>query len=103
MRVRASERRQSVVQQRKATKGKRSTESRARKEKRKATGKAEDIVRAIQRSPAGKKAAETLKETRGIARRKEQANYQKTRARLGARMGGRRKQIQTELHEKLEV
>ena len=51
-----------------------------RKEKRKAKGKAEEIAKAIKRSPAGKKAAEALKAKRGIARRKEQANYQETLA-----------------------
>ncbi len=57
---------------------------------------------AIQRSPAGKEAAETLKAKRGIARKNEQAKYQKRRAGAGARMGGRRKQIQGELRETLE-
>ena len=91
-----------VHAQRKELEAKRSAISRLRKEKRKEKGRAEDIARAIKRSPAGKKAAETLKTKRGIARKKEQANYQKTRARAGARMGGRRKQIQGELHDKLE-
>jgi hypothetical protein len=90
-----------VHAERKALEQKRSAISRAR-EKRKEKGRAEDFAKAIQRSPAGKKAAETLKEKRGIARKQEQANYQKTRARVSTRMGGRRKQIQGELHEKLE-
>ena len=44
-----------------------------------------------------------MKEKRGIARKKEQANYQKTKARASTRMGGRRKQIQGELRDTLEV
>jgi hypothetical protein len=100
--MRTSKREQLVNAQRNALERKRSTESKARKEKRREKGKAEDIVRAINRSPAGKKAAETLKAKRGIARRKEQANYQVTKSRSATRMGGRRKQIQGELHEKLE-
>jgi hypothetical protein len=100
--MRTSKREKLVVAQRKAHEAKRSTVSKLRKAKRKEKGKAEDIAKAIERSPAGKKASETLKETRGIARKKEQANYQKTRSRAGARMGGRRKQIQGELHENFE-
>jgi hypothetical protein len=100
MRVRASEKGQLVVQLQKATKEKRTTESKARKEKRKAKGKAEDLARVIKRSPAAKKAAETLQTKRGIAGKKEQANYQKTKARVSTRMGGRRKQIQGELHDR---
>ena len=65
-------------------------------------GKAEDLAKAIKRTPAGKKAAEALKEKRGVAGKQEQANYQKTRTRASARMGGRRKQIHAELHEKLD-
>ena len=99
--MRGNKRDQLMHEQRKALEQKRSAESKARKEKRKEKGKAEDIARAINRSPAGKKAAEALKEKGGIARQKEQANYQKTRARASARMGGRRKQIQGELRDKL--
>lgn len=101
--MRASKRKQLVQQQRKALEEKRSAESKVRKEKRKAKGKAEEIAKAITRSPAGKKAAEALKAKRGVARKKEQANYQKTRARASARIGGRRKQIQAEPHGKPEV
>ena len=102
MRVRASKRKQLVMEQRQATTGKRLAKIKVRKEKRKAKGKAERIAKAIEDSPAGRKSAETLKEKRGTARKKEQANYQKTRARAAARMGGRRKQIEAELHAKLE-
>lgn len=102
MRVRASSRKQSVVQQRKITKEKRSTASKLRREKRKAKGKAEDIMRAIKRSPAGKKAAGALKEKRGTARKKEQANYQEIKARVATRMGGRRKQLLTEFQDQVE-
>jgi hypothetical protein len=98
--MRGNARGQLVREQRKTLEEKRSAESKARKEKRKEKGKAEDIVRAIKRSPAGRKAAETLKAKRGIAGQKEQANYQKTRARVSTRMGGRRKQIQGELRDK---
>ena len=101
--MRGNKREQLVHEQRKAIEEKRSVESKARKEKRKEKGKVEDIARAIKCSPAGKKAAEALKETRGIAMKREQANYQKTRSRVGARMGGRKKQIQRELHDTLEA
>ncbi len=102
MRVRASERKRLVIEQRKATNKKRSAESKVRKETRKAKGKAEATAKAIQRSPAGRKAAETLKSKRGEARKKEQANYQKTTARAAARTGGRRKQIHAEFQAKVE-
>ena len=90
-------------EQRKTLEAKRSTVSKLRKEKRKAEGRAQEIAKAIKRSPAGKKVAKALKETRGIARKKEQANYQKTKARSATRMGGRRKQIQGELRDELKV
>jgi len=102
MRVRASKRKQLVMEQRKATKDQRSAESKLRKEKRTAKGRAQETAKALKRSPAGRKAAETLKEKRGIARKKEQANYQKTQARASTRSGGRRKRIQAELHAKIE-
>ena len=100
--MRGKKNKQLVQEQRKALEEKRSAESKVRKEKRKAKGKAEEIAKAIQRSPAGKKAAEILKEKRTTARKKEQSNYQKTRTRASARMGGRRKQIGEELQGKLE-
>ena len=100
--MRTSKREKLVDAQRKELEAKRSAISRLRKEKRREKGRAEDIARAIKCSPAGKKAAETLKAKRGIARKQEQANYQETLARAGARMGGRRKQLQTELHAKLD-
>jgi hypothetical protein len=100
--MRTNKRETLVIAQREALEAKRSAISKLRKEKRREKGKAEDIAKAIKRSPEGKKAAETLKTKRGIARRKEQANYQETLARAGARMGGRRKQIEGELRDKLE-
>ena len=100
--MRGNKKNQLVQGRRKELEDKRSMESRLRKEKRKVKGRAEEIVKAIQRSPAGRKAAETLKEERGLARKKEQANYQKTRARAAARIGGRRKQIQIEQHSPAE-
>jgi hypothetical protein len=100
--MRTSRRKQLIGAQRKALEGKRSAESRARRAKRKEKGRAEDVAQAIKRSPEGRKAAATLLAKRGIARKKEQANYQKTKARSASRMGGRRKQIQAELHEKLD-
>ena len=100
--MRGNKKSQFVQGQRKALEEKRSAESRLRKEKRKVKGRAEEIVKAIQRSPAGRKAAETLKEERGRARKKEQANYQRSSARAATRMGGRRKQIQAELHDPAE-
>ena len=99
MRVRASKKKQSMMEQRKTTKEKKAAERKVTKEKRTAKGEAEQIARAQERSPEGKKDAETLKEKRGIARKKEQANYQKTQARASARMGGRRRQIQADLEE----
>jgi hypothetical protein len=81
---------------------KRSTDSKARKKKRKEKGQAEEMALAIKRSPAGRQAAETLKEKRGIAREKEQAHYQKARARASARIGGRRKQTLAEFQDILE-
>jgi len=101
--MRGNKKRQLVQGQRRALEDMRSAEGKLRKEKRKAKGKAEEIVKAIKRSPAGKKAAETLKAKRGVAKKKEQANYQKTRGRASARMGGRRKQMQAEPHGKPEV
>ena len=100
--MRGKKNKQLVQEQRKALEEKRSAEGKVRKEKRKAKGKAEEIAKAIQRSPAGKKAAEILKEKRTTARKKEQSHYQKTRTRASARMGGRRKQIGEELQGKLE-
>ena len=100
--MRTSKREKLVHAERKALEQKRSAVSRARREKRKEKGRAEDLAKAIQRSPAGKRATAILKTKRGIARKQEQANYQKTRARAGTRMGGRRKQIQEELREKIE-
>lgn len=100
--MRGNKRAQLMRAERKALVQKRSAESKVRKEKRRTKGKAEEIAKAIECSPAGRKAAETLKEKRGVARNKEQANYQKHQARSVVRLGGRRKQIQAELHAKLE-
>ena len=100
--MRTSKKKQLNGAERKALEGKRSAESRARRAKRKEKGKAEDIVQAIRRSPEGRKAAATLLVKRGIAKKKEQANFQKSKARSASRMGGRRKQIQAELHETLD-
>jgi hypothetical protein len=85
--MRTSNREQLVNAQRKALDAKRSTVSKLRKEKRKAEGRTREIAKAIKRSPKGKKAAESMKAKRGIARKKEQANYQKSRTRASARMG----------------
>ncbi len=100
--MRTSKREQLVIAQRKALEAKRATVSRLRKAKRKEKGKAEDLAKAIKRSPAGKKAAAPLKTKRRIARKQEEANYKKTRARASARLGGRRKHVQEELHETVE-
>jgi hypothetical protein len=100
--MRTSTREKSVRAQRKELEAKRSAISRLRKEKRKGKGRAEEIAKAIKRSPAGKRATAILKTKRGIARKQEQANYQKTRSRAGTRMEGRRKQIQGELRGRLE-
>ena len=101
--MRTSKREKLLNAQREELEAKRATISRLRKEKRREKGRAEDIARAAKCSPAGKRAAATLKTKRGIARKKEQAGYQETLARAGARLGGRRKQIQTELHSGLVV
>lgn len=98
--MRTSKRKQSIFAELDALEAKRSAISKQRKEKRREKGKAADLARAIRRSPEGKRTAETLKEKRGIARKKEQANYQKTKARAATRLGGRRKQVQAELHDK---
>jgi hypothetical protein len=100
--MRGNKKNQLMREERKALEQTRSAASKVRKEKRKEKGKAEEIAKAIKRSPAGKKAAETLKEKRGLAREREQANYQKTRARAATRLGGRRKQTQAGLHEKID-
>ena len=101
--MRTSKREKLVYARRRELEAKRSALSKLRKEKRKEKGRAEDIAKAIQRSPAGKSAAAILRTKRGIARKQEQANYQKTRSRAGTRMEGRRKQIQRGLHGKLEA
>ncbi len=100
--MRGKRKKQLVREQRKEIEDKRSEESKERKNQRRAKGKAEELAEALQRSPAGKKAAETLKAKRGVARTKEQADYQKTRARASTRMGGRRKQILAEKQEMVE-
>lgn len=87
--------------QRKVLVEKRAAESKVRKERRKAKGRAKEAVEAVQRSPAGKKAAEMVKERR-LARRQGQANYRRIEARAATRLGGRRKQTQAELHDKIE-
>ena len=98
--MRGNKTNQLMHEQSKAVEQTRSAESKVRKDKRKEKGKAEEIAKAIKRSPTGKKAAGTLKVKRGIARKKEQANYQKTKTRASARIGGRRKQTQAELQSK---
>ena len=100
--MRTSKKKQLENAERKALEQKRSTESKARKEKRKEKVKAEETAKAIQRSPAGKKAAETLKLKRNETRKKEQANYQATKAKAATRMGGRRKQLLAESREEIE-
>jgi hypothetical protein len=100
--MRTSNREKSVHAQREELDARRSAISKLRKENRKEKGRAEDVAKAIQRSPEGRKAAATLKTKRGIARKKEQANYQKTRSRAGTRMGGRKKLIEGALRDKLE-
>jgi len=94
--MRGNRKKQLVRQKSKEIEDKRSEEKKERKHQRWAKGKAEELAKALQRSPAGRKAAETRKAKRGVARRKEQANYQKTRSRASTRMGGRRKQIRAE-------
>lgn len=99
--MRGNKKSQVAQRQRKALVDQRSAESKLRKEKRKAKGKAMETANAVQRSPAGRKAAETLKEKRDLARKQEQANHQKNQARGATRLGGKRKQLQAELHAKL--
>lgn len=100
--MRGNATRQLVQRQRKALENKRSKEGRLRKEQRKAKGRALEIVKAIRNSPAGRKAAEAGKAERVEALAKEQQHYQKAKARIATRMGGRRKQIQAELHAGIE-
>ncbi len=101
--MRTTPKKQMANTERKALEQKRSAESKERKEKRKEKGRTEEAEKAIQCSPEGKKAAEILKAKRGDARQKEQANYQKVKARSAARAGGRRKQLQTERHNRRET
>ena len=100
--MRGHRKKQLVRQKSKELEDKRSEEKKEKKHQRWAKGKAEELAKAVQRSPAGKKAAETLKAKRAVARTKEQANYQKTRSRASTRMGGRRKQILAEQQGMLE-
>ena len=100
--MRTTKREKLLNAQREALDKKRSAISKLRKEKRREKGKVEDTAKAIQRSPAGRKAAETLKTKRGIALKREQESYQEKLARAGARMGGRRKQLQGELRDEFE-
>ena len=100
--MRGTRKQQLAREQRKELEDQRSQTSWDRKNQRQTKGKAEELAKAIQRSPEGKQAAESQKAKRGIARKKEQANYQKTRARASTRMGGRRKQLQAEKHDMLE-
>jgi len=100
--MRGNRKKQLVRQKSKEIEDKRSEERKERKHQRWAEGKAEELAKALQLSPEGRKAAATLKAKRGVARRKEQANYQKTRSRASTRMGGRRKQIRAEQQGKLE-
>ena len=79
--MRTGKKEQLIHEERQGIEQKRAAESKVRKAKRKEKGKAEEIAKAIQRSLAGKKAAETLKEKRGLAQKQEQANYQKNKAR----------------------
>lgn len=95
--MRTTNRKRLADEQRKATKRKRLAGRKVRQEARAAQRQANDIARKQEHSPEGKRAAEILTENRQILRKKEQANYQKTRARAATRMGGRRKQIQAEL------
>jgi hypothetical protein len=98
--MRGNKRDQLKHEERETLEQERSAESRVRREKRKAKGKADDIAKALQRSPAGKKAAAALKTKRGVAREKEQANYQRNKTRASARIGGRSKQVRSELHNR---
>jgi hypothetical protein len=100
--MKRNQKKQLVQDQRQTLEDERSAESKLRREKRKATGRAQEIAKAVKRSPAGRKAAETLTAKRGEARKKEQASYQKRRARSATRLGGKRKQTQTALHDKTE-
>ena len=90
-----------VTDQRKATEDERSAERKAGKEKRKARGKAEESMKATNRGPAEKKAAEALKDKMGLARKAQRADYQKTQARVSTRSERRRKQIQAELDARI--
>jgi hypothetical protein len=101
--MRTNKRNQMMNEQRQATARKRSAERKIRNEKRAVERKADDLVRREECSPAGRKAAETLKAKRRIVREKEHANHQKRSARASSRMGGRRKQIRAELQDRLEA
>ena len=100
--MRGNNKKQLIREQRKELEDKRSEVSKERKNQRRLKGKAEELAKAIQHTPAGKKAAETRKTKRGITRKQEQANYQKTRSRAATRMGGKTKQLRAEQQKELE-
>ena len=100
--MRGNKRDQLMHEERKVLEQKRSTESKARKQTRKEKRKAEETAKALQCSPAGKKAAGALRAKRGRTIEQEQANYQKTSARATARLEGRRKQVHAEFAAKVE-
>jgi len=97
-----NKKRQVAQGQRSAPEQKRSAESKARKEKRKKMAGAEETAKAIQRDLTETKAAEALRAKKAEERKKEQANYQKTRVRAAARMGRRKKQIDAQSQAKVE-
>ena len=79
MRVRGSERKKSVMEERKATRNKEAAERADRKENRAARHEGEEIARAQKRSLEGNKAAEIQKEKRSLGRNKEQARVHRGR------------------------
>jgi hypothetical protein len=73
MRVRGSRRKNLLMEERKATRGKEAAERNERKENRAAKHEGEEIARAQKRRLEGNKAAEIQKEKRSLGRKKEQA------------------------------
>ena len=89
--MRGNKRNQLMHAERKVLEQNRSGESKVRKEKRKAKGKAAEIAKAIQRSPAGRKAAETLTEKRRLAQRARAGELPEAPGEIGSAIGRKKK------------
>ena len=88
--MRGNKKRQLVQDQRQAVEDERSAESKLRREKRKATGRAQEIAKAVKCSPAGRTAAETLKAKRGGAEERA-SELPEASSEIGNAIGGKKK------------